>query len=166
MSKKLANFLAKRVLESGYLKQFTNPILIPIPLHKRKEKERGFNQSLLITELLSKELSIPLSRDLLFRNIYSKAQAEKSSDDRKILDEKTFSFNWNLYVKNFNGKEIILVDDVITTSTTLEIATRSIKRYSKEIKVSALCIFRGKPNYSSAVSSGIPSACLISRTTP
>jgi ComF family protein len=161
MSKEIGDFLTKRILETNFLNQFKNPLFVPIPLHKRREIERGFNQTLLIGELLSRELDIPIEGNLLSRRLYNRAQATKNTLERKTLSEETFRFDWKYYKKYYKEKEIILLDDVITTGTTLEIATRSIKKQDRNIKVSAICLFRGKPNYSS----GVPSTCLKSRTT-
>jgi len=161
MSEEIGSFLIKRILETNFLNQFKDPLFVPIPLHKKKTKERGFNQTLLIGRLLSDKLNLPLESKLLERRIYNKAQATKNAFERRTLSEETFFFNWKYYKEYYNKKEIILLDDVITTGTTLEMATKSIKRISSDIKVSALCLFRGKPNYSSDA----PSTCLISRTT-
>ena len=162
MSEEIGDFLTKRVLETNFLDQFKDPLIIPIPLHGKREKERGFNQTLLIGEMISKKLNIPLESNILFRKLYNKAQATKDNSERRSLSKETFYFDWKYYKEYYERKELILLDDVMTTGTTLEIATRSIKEEDKDIRVSALCLFRGKPNYSS----GTPSTCLISRTTP
>jgi len=161
ISEEIGDFLTKRILETNFLNQFKNPLIVPIPLHNRREKERGFNQTLLIGEQLSKKLDIPVERNILFRRLYNRAQATKDTLERKSLSKETFFFDWQYYQKYYKKKEIILLDDVITTGTTLEIATRGIKKKNNNIRVSALCLFRGKPNYSSETSS----ACFIPRIT-
>ncbi len=158
ISDELTDLLVKRIKETKFLQQFEDPLLVPIPLHKKKERERGFNQAFLIGELISKKLNIPIDNNLLFRQIYSRAQAEKDKTQRKFLSEETFVFDINRYENKYHKKDIILIDDVITTGTTLDMAGMSIKTINKDISVSSVCLFRGKPDYSSESSS----TCLIS----
>ena len=153
MQEEIGSIFAERILQTKFLDNFNNPLLVPIPLHPKREKQRGFNQSLLLCTHLSKRLSVRYSSDLLFRKIFTESQAKKDSGSRIEMEEGTFFFDIDRYQRNFNNTEIILVDDVITTGTTLDRAGKSIKILSKEISVSALCLFRGKPHYDSPVSS-------------
>jgi ComF family protein len=101
--------------------------MIPIPLHPKKERERGFNQSLLIAEALRDFLSgsPPLISQILVRVKNTKAQAEiKDSDKRKENVRSCFA------VKNpseIKGKNIILIDDVFTSGATANEAVRTLK---------------------------------------
>jgi competence protein ComFC len=149
ISEEITNLLLSRLLKTNFLEQFKSPLLIPIPLHKRKERRRGFNQSELIGRSLSENLNLPFSTDLLVRSIYNKPQAEKNKLQRTEISSKTFVFDLGKYEREYNGKEIILVDDVITTGSTLDAASISIKTKSRKILTSGICLFRGKPPYSS-----------------
>lgn len=153
MQDDIGNIFAERISHTTFLNEFKNPLLVPIPVHRKREKERGFNQSLLICEYLSKYFSIEYSSNLLFRKIYGNSQAKKNLDKRRKMQENTFFFDFYKYKKELRNKEIILIDDVITTGTTLDMAGKSIKIYSKDAKISALCLFRGKPHYSLSDSS-------------
>lgn len=148
VSGELTDLLLNRLYKTEFLDHFNNPVFVPIPLHKRKEKERGFNQCAIIGERLSKELDIPIDTGLLLREIYEKPQAEKDKTERKKLSKGTFVFNTTKYMSRYKGMEIILIDDVITTGTTLDTASTSIKSENREISTSAICLFRGKPDYS------------------
>ena len=147
LSKEISEILCRRILETNFLGQFTNPLLIPIPIHKTKERERGFNQSLLLSSSISEILNIPLREDLLFRTVNGSAQAQKGKFERRFLPSNTFIFDF----KHSQNQEIILIDDVITTGSTLDTAAKAIKSGNKDIKISAICILRGKPFYSSEV---------------
>jgi len=92
-------------------------LLCPVPLHPKKERQRGYNQSYHIAVGLSRSLKIPVNRDNLYRNIHTSTQTRKSRWDRWQNVEGIFD------LKNpevFENKHIILVDDVVTTGATLE----------------------------------------------
>jgi len=145
----LGELLKERLLQTKFLENFKNPLLIPLPLHKKRLKERGFNQTELIGIEISRLFNIPYDTSLLKRDLYSSPQAKKDVMERQVLDKRTFSFDHSKYLKDYKSKEIILVDDVITTGTTLDIACKAIKKSNKDIKVSAIGLFRGSPDYSS-----------------
>lgn len=88
-------------------------VLVSVPLHPKKEKERGYNQLHLFTETLSRLYDIPFEHDLIKRNHYSKAQALKNKKHR-LETQNTFSIT-----KSISGKHILLIDDVFTTGNTL-----------------------------------------------
>jgi len=88
-------------------------LLVSVPLHPKKLKERGYNQLYLFTETLSKFYEIPFSHDLIKRNQYAKAQALKDKQHR-LETENAFSIT-----QNISGKHILLIDDVFTTGNTL-----------------------------------------------
>ncbi len=148
ISDEIADLLIHRLQETGFLGHFSNPVFVPVPLHKKKEKERGFNQCVLIGKRLSEKLEIPIDTDLLLREIYEKPQAEKNKTDRKKLSKETFTFDTARYISRYKGMEVILIDDVVTTGTTLDTASTSIKSKNRGIFTSAICLFRGRPDYS------------------
>lgn len=88
-------------------------ILISVPLHPKKLRERGYNQLHQFTETLSKFYSIPFDHELIQRNHYSKAQALK---DKKHRLEAMNPFSLS---KPISGKHILLIDDVFTTGNTV-----------------------------------------------
>ncbi|WP_292011065.1 double zinc ribbon domain-containing protein [Chryseobacterium sp.] len=88
-------------------------LLASVPLHPKKQKQRGYNQLHLFTETLSDFYNIPYSHKLLKRNHYSKAQALKNKKLR-LETKNIFSLN-----SNISGKHILLIDDVFTTGNTL-----------------------------------------------
>nr|WP_317040115.1 MULTISPECIES: phosphoribosyltransferase family protein [unclassified Chryseobacterium] len=105
-------------------------MLVSVPLHPKKLKERGYNQLHLFTETLSRFYEIPFSHDLIKRNNYSKAQALKDKKHR-LESQNTFSI-----AKNISGKHILLVDDVFTTGNTIaSIAWEILKTGDNKVSV-------------------------------
>ncbi|MGU3376193.1 ComF family protein [Chryseobacterium sp. M5A1_1a] len=88
-------------------------LMVSVPLHPKKLRERGYNQLHLFTETLSRFYKIPFDHHLIKRNHYSKAQALKDKQHR-LEAINTFSVT-----QSFTGKHILLIDDVFTTGNTV-----------------------------------------------
>lgn len=91
-------------------------IIIPVPLHKRKFRQRGYNQLTHFGVELSKSLQIPFREDIIHRDLYDTTQTKKSFFERTT--KKTYFGIHN--DKNLENKHFLLIDDVITTGGTLE----------------------------------------------
>lgn len=109
-------------------------IIIPVPLHKKRRKERGYNQLTKMGECLSAHLNIPFIENKLIRVSSTKTQTLKSRFERFsnletkfILKDKDF----------FNNKHVLLIDDVITTGATLEACAKEFAEI-KNCKISLL----------------------------
>nr|WP_294875205.1 ComF family protein [uncultured Pedobacter sp.] len=92
-------------------------LIIPVPLHKKRERSRGYNQSELIAQGISSALNVSVDSTLLIRTITTDTQTKKGRYMRFENMRTVFS------VKNSEilvGKHILLVDDVITTGATIE----------------------------------------------
>jgi ComF family protein len=92
-------------------------VIIPVPLHFSKQKKRGFNQSELIAKGLSEGMGIPLDNRLLKRIVNTDSQTKKTKYERWVNVEKIFQVTCD---ESLNNKHILLVDDVVTTGSTLE----------------------------------------------
>lgn len=127
---KAGKIIAEWVTEYLDFKAEKPDLLASVPLHPKKQKERGYNQLHLFTETLSKFYSIPFDHSLIQRNHYSKAQALK---DKKHRMEVRNNFS---LTKNISGKHILLVDDVFTTGNTLAtIAWEVLKTEDNKVSV-------------------------------
>jgi predicted amidophosphoribosyltransferase len=98
---------------------------------------RGFNQSSLIATHISKELSLKIDEDILIRKRDSSHQSQATLEERVKLKGV---FELNKVIKN---KEILLIDDVISTGTTINKAAQTLKGNS----INAITLFRGRPRY-------------------
>jgi len=107
-------------------------MIIPVPLHPSKERARGFNQSIEIARGFSEATGIPVNTSVLHRQRESQTQTRRSRFERWINVEGIFGVN-DLSV--INGKHLLLIDDVITTGSTLEACANEILR-ADEVKVS------------------------------
>jgi ComF family protein len=91
--------------------------IIPVPLHPKKLRIRGYNQAALIAEGLSQSMQIPHLSNGLVRSIHSKSQTKKTREERFKNVESVFQIGEPSLLE---GKHILLVDDVLTTGATLE----------------------------------------------
>jgi len=101
----------------------SSEIIVPVPLHAAKLRKRGFNQSDFFGQGLSKALNIPFSSDGLKRNLATETQTRKHRYERFENVNRVFE------VRNrdvIHGKHVLLVDDVITTGSTLTACAEAI----------------------------------------
>lgn len=111
-------------------------LLVPVPIHPKKLKERGFNQSILLTKHLSQWLNLPYDIHLCEKALHTPSQASLSAHTRKINLEYSFKVK-----KPVSYEHIALVDDVYTTgSTCLSLAAKLLASGAKKVEV--WCIAR------------------------
>ncbi|UPQ80289.1 ComF family protein [Flavobacterium azooxidireducens] len=110
--------------------------IIPVPLHKKRMKERGYNQLTTFGQSLSKSLQIPFYEDILHRNTYSVTQTKKSFLERTEAKKTFFEVEFN---ESHHNKHYLLIDDVITTGSTLEQCGKAILKIPGT-KLSIVCI--------------------------
>ncbi|WP_421945908.1 ComF family protein [Pedobacter sp.] len=107
--------LGDRLNDNSIYKQAD--ILIPVPLHKKKLRIRGYNQSSFIAEGISEIMNIPLDEEILIRNTSTESQTKKNRYNRYENMKDVFGIAKPEKIK---GKHILLIDDVVTTGATLE----------------------------------------------
>lgn len=113
--------------------------LIPIPLHRSKENERGYNQSLCLAKGIAEIKEMQIYTKVLYRTKKTKVQAGLSYYARKENIKNAFSVqNEGLIV----GKNLLLIDDIMTTGVTLTVATQALYAYGAK-KVEALVFASG-----------------------
>jgi len=122
--------------------------LIPVPVHPKRLRKRGFNQAGVLAEKLGELLSIPVEPHLLYRIRNTEAQKELSASERLKNLEKAFAVSEPQDPRDAgagSGKNmpecVILVDDIYTTGSTIEACTRVLKRAGvKKVYFFAVCI--------------------------
>ncbi len=92
-------------------------ILLPVPLHNDKLRDRGFNQSLLFAEGLKEVLLLPIETSVLKRIRNTNSQTNKTRAERALNMKDAFKITDNKALEN---KHVLLIDDVLTTGATLE----------------------------------------------
>lgn len=113
-------------------------LIIPVPLHPKKLRERGFNQSLVLGREIAKKFSIPLDFKTLKRRIDTKPQVKLGKSERAKNVKGAFTVEGKERIK---GKKVLLVDDVYTTGSTANECARML-REAKASDVSVLTLAR------------------------
>jgi len=133
------SFCGEEKLFSGFCR-LSNVVLVPIPLHPRRLRWRGFNQAGLLGDLIATNLGIKFAPDLLLRVKNTKPQVELDKNQRRLNICRAFALNRDckLKIENWN---FILFDDVWTTGATLKEAGKVLKRNGAK-KVWGLTIAR------------------------
>ena len=127
LAKSLGPFLASFVGEQ--LNGMDGLLVMPVPLHPKRLRERGFNQSLLLARHVASQLDVDLDFLSLRRIRYTQPQTGLKKDQRRKNVRKAFGL---IDPKMVKGRTIILVDDVTTTGNTLNECARILKRAGAE----------------------------------
>lgn len=111
-------------------------VIIPVPLHERKLKERGYNQVATFGQALAEGLKIPYDDGVLYRKIYSKTQSKKNLSGRSENIRNMFDA---IVSEENHNKHFVIVDDVLTTGATLESCSRALLKIPGA-KISIICM--------------------------
>ncbi len=139
--KEYAAFYAEEILRkcAKEILIWGGDILIPIPIHPSRRRKRGFNQAELLARRLSEKSGILMDSRLLLRTKRTHTQKDLSSQERLANLKDAFFIRKG----KFPYKNIILVDDIYTTGSTVDAAARILKENGAH-KVYFLCICVGK----------------------
>lgn len=118
----LAAWLAEN-LNDARLRGRHFDVIIPVPLHPARERHRGFNQALLLAELLSRQIAVPL-RPVLERIRYTTTQTAYDRTERMENLHEAFRLRKKANVRELR---VLLIDDVLTTGSTLSECARVLK---------------------------------------
>jgi ComF family protein len=121
--KQFSELIRPLVKESA--KKLKFDILIPVPMHKKREGLRGFNQAAVFAEIMANSLGASFS-PALCRKINTRPQADCDANERKINLVNSIELASGLIKGAFAGKRICLVDDVATTGATLQICKEAL----------------------------------------
>ena len=116
----LAQLLSKYLI----LHPIPGDVLVPVPLHPKRLKGRGYNQSALLASELSKLTNLPIMEDCLIRQQHTSAQAKTATVDerRSNVSEAFTCLNDSL-----RDRKVILIDDVATSGATLDACAQALK---------------------------------------
>ena len=115
----------------------TIDILIPSPIHPKKRYLRGYNQSELIANGISKSTNIPVNNEFLTKKIHTESQTKKG----RFLRWDNVSDVFEVDVEKLkDAKHIGIVDDVVTTGATLEANILKIRKVLPNIEITILCL--------------------------
>lgn len=112
-------------------------VIIPVPLHYKKLRTREFNQSAILARELSKAWNIPALFDCLVKIKNTQEQAALNRSERMGNIKDAFFIK-----KTLENKKVALVDDVITTGSTLGECAKTLKKYGKVKEVCAITLAR------------------------
>lgn len=126
----LGDYFSKNVIDLAVFKEIDG--IIPVPLHKKRLHERGYNQVTTFCESLEKNLAIPIIDDVLIKSKNLKSQIQKSKENRLEINKNVFSIE---NAQKIEGKHILLVDDIFTTGATIEACAKEILKI-KNTKIS------------------------------
>lgn len=119
MSVPLGRFLAEYLLSN----QVPADVLVPVPLHPKRLRERGYNQASLLAYEAGKRSNIPVSENSIRRTKNTSSQAKTTSaQERRANVRDAF-----ICTQKLNGKNVLLIDDVCTTGATLNACAVSLK---------------------------------------
>lgn len=110
--------------------------IIPVPLHPKRQSERGYNQAEMIGRGLEQSLKISCITSALKRNTFEASQTKKSKDERFQNVSNVFSAG----KVNLNKKKVLLVDDVLTTGATLEACAEALIKVYPEVEIAVATI--------------------------
>ncbi len=117
-------------------------LLIPVPLHKKKERKRGYNQCHYLAKGIADLTGLPIDRKHLIRHRSTLSQTKQNGRlERQDNVEGSFSV---IDSTPFQGKHILLIDDVMTTGATLIACAQAIEKAANGVSFSFLSLACGR----------------------
>ncbi len=134
----LGRLLGSRFSSSPH---FEKPdLLVPVPIHKKRLRERGYNQSLLLCQGFIESCDIPIETNAILKRTYQKSQTKNSREQRLKHLESSFRLNPRC---DLSRKHILIIDDVLTTGSTVKAIYESLKDVNA-LKLSVLTVALSK----------------------
>lgn len=143
---RLARWFAARLAETVARESelFAADVVVPVPLHRLRQRERGYNQAELIARPLAKRLQLPVGAYLLVRT-------KPRPDKHRLTRHERWSTVRGAYATRQGAPvdklRVLLVDDVFTTGATLDACARALHR-SGAARIAGLTVARVVPNWS------------------
>ncbi len=145
--KEYAKFYVDEIVQQ-YKEQIIrmNPdVIVPIPIHRAKLAERGYNQADILARGIGKQLGVPVLSELLIRNRRTIPQKGLSDKERLRNLQKAFDYNVSAAKKHDKTiSKVLLVDDIYTTGSTMEACTNVLRLHNvNQVFFVVLCIGKG-----------------------
>lgn len=110
---------------AGFIAEQKPDLIVPVPLHRLRLRRRGFNQAVLLGKFFSARLSLPMRTKGLLRIRQTEPQIELSGEERRSNVKGAFAVSDPVCV---NGRRILLLDDVMTTGSTVNECAKELKK--------------------------------------
>ena len=124
-------------MQGDWIRRINPDVLIPVPLHQRKKRIRGFNQAEVLAKAISDRMDIPMRNDILYRRKWTDPQKSVSGLDRR----QNLAKSMEIRQMPEGIKRVMLIDDIYTTGSTMEACARILKQNGvDEVYFLTLCI--------------------------
>jgi ComF family protein len=124
--RRIAEPLGKMLAEVCQREQVPVDMIVPVPLHPVRKRQRGYNQAALLAKHCAAHLGVPMRNDLLTRSRDTAPQASLPAAERHANVANAFALSPNAK-SALAGKHIVLIDDVTTTGSTLDAAANALR---------------------------------------
>ncbi len=114
------------------LQDYDLNIIVPVPLHRLRLRQRSFNQAVLLGRVLSRDLGMPMVPDALVRTRATEPQIELSAAERRVNVKGAFAVKGAERIK---GRKILLLDDVMTTGSTMDECAKELKKAGASVVI-------------------------------
>ena len=134
IGREMGRFVAREFSETGFFDGID--VIVPIPLAKKRQRQRGYNQSLCIAKGISRVTGLPIYDKVVRRTMFVKSQTQMGHWERQENVEGVFELK---DASTLRGRHILLVDDVVTTGATMTACARELLK-AGDIKISLLSL--------------------------
>ena len=121
-----------------YVRRYGIDAVTCVPLHRRKQRQRGYNQAAVLAKVVADELGLPFCEDMLVRRKYTTPQ-KKLDNLERANNIKTSMDIGRVYPEYRN---ILLVDDIYTTGVTIDVCAGLLKK-ARHVYYSSVCVGKG-----------------------
>lgn len=125
-----------------FLAEQSPQLIVPVPLHRFRLRQRGFNQAVLLGNTLSRHLSLPLLPDALARTRHTEPQIKLAATERRSNVKGAFAVK---KPDRIAGKRILLLDDIMTTGSTLDECAKELKNAGAEAVIAVTIARTARP---------------------
>ena len=130
----MGRMMAKELMNSGLFEDIDT--LVPVPLAKKRERQRGYNQSLELAKGVSEVTGLPIADKIIKRTKFVGSQTHRGRWERNENVEHVFEL---IDGDSISGKHLLLIDDVVTTGATIIACAKEIQKASN-VKISVLAL--------------------------